>query len=357
MKIVDVKAYALEEPVPHQFVWRAGLPGSGAMRETTWLRIITEAGIEGWSAIARGPIALDLIKRRLRDMLIGQDALQKELLWHQVWEIDRIEELPMYILGAVDIALWDITAKAAGLPLYQLLGGYRDSIPAYASTVTFASTEEFLDVADQCLDYGFRAIKLHAWGDARRDARLCQDLRARVGDEIALMYDGSAGFNPYEALYLGRALEEAGYYWYEEPMREFSIGAYRQLCESLDIPVLAAETSDGCHYNAADFIRHGACDMVRTSTHYKGGITGALRVAHLADAFQMTAEVHGGGPPNLQICLAIRNNSYYETLITCNPIVVESGVERDGQIYAPKLPGVGFDVDLADLERRAVASL
>jgi L-alanine-DL-glutamate epimerase-like enolase superfamily enzyme len=357
MQIIDVRAYTLDEPVAHQFVWRAGIPGSGARRETTWLHLVTDEGIDGLSPIPRGAIALDLIRRRLREPLIGQNPLQKELLWHQIWEIDRIEEFPLYFLGAVDVALWDITAKAAGLPLYQLLGGYRDRIPAYASTVTFATTEEFLEVADQCLEHGFRAIKLHAWGDARRDARLCQDLRRHVGDEIALMYDGSAGFNPYESLYLGRALEEAAYLWYEEPMREFSIGAYRKLCEDLDIPVLAAECSDGSHYNVADFILHGAADMVRTSVHYKGGITGAMRVAHLADAFQLTAEVHGGGPANLQIGLAIRNNSYYESLVTCNPIEVEPGIGRDGAIGAPEPPGVGFAVTIDDLARNAVATL
>src|SRR5690349_21533484 len=145
MKITDVKAYVVEQPVEHQFVWRAGLPGSGTTTETTWLRVLTDAGIEGWSPIARGAIALDLLRRRVRDALIGRDPLQKELIWHRMWELDRIEEFPLYFLGAVDVALWDITAKAAGLPLYQLLGGYRDSIPAYASTVTFASTEEYLD--------------------------------------------------------------------------------------------------------------------------------------------------------------------------------------------------------------------
>jgi L-alanine-DL-glutamate epimerase-like enolase superfamily enzyme len=357
MKIVDVKAYMIETPTQHHFVWRKGLPGTPPTSSTTWLRLITDQGIDGWSPMPRGEIGMDLIRRRLRDLLIGRDPLQKELLWHEVWELDRIEEFPMYALGTVDVALWDITAKAAGLPLYQLLGGYRDKIEAYASTVTFATTEEFLDVADQCLEYGFRAIKLHAWGDARKDAKLGQDLRNHVGPEIALMYDGSAGFNPYESLYVGRALEEAGFYWYEEPMREFSIGAYRQLCQDLTIPVLAAETSDGCHYNVADFILHGAADMVRTSVHYKGGITGALRVAHLADAFQMTAEVHGGGPANLQICLAIRNNSFYESLVYSNPIQVEAGIDRDGFVHAPALPGVGFDVDVARLEREAVAKI
>ncbi len=97
--------------------------------------------------------------------------------------------------------------------------------------------------------------------------------------------------------------------------------------------------------------------MVRTSAQFKGGITGALRVAHLADAFQMTAEVHGGGPANLQICLAIRNNSFYESLIPCNPIDVELGIDREGFIHAPNRSGVGFEVDVRDLEQRAIAQL
>ena len=88
-------------------------------------------------------------------------------------------------------------------------------------------TEEYLDVADQCLELGYRAIKLHAWGDARRDADLAQALRAHVGDETDLMYDGSAGFDLADAVYLGRALAEAGYRWYEEPVREFSITSYK----------------------------------------------------------------------------------------------------------------------------------
>ena len=121
-------------------------------------------------------------------------------------------------------------------------------------TVTFSTIEEYLDVADQCLGMGYSAIKLHAWGDARRDAQLVKKLRAHVGDGIDLMYDGSAGFDYHDAYFVGRALEDAGFRWYEEPMREFSIASYERLHERLNIPLLVAETSDGCHYNSADFI-------------------------------------------------------------------------------------------------------
>jgi L-alanine-DL-glutamate epimerase-like enolase superfamily enzyme len=357
MMITDVRAYCVQEPVPHAFRWRDGLPGSGSVHEGTWIRILTDQGVSGWSHVDRGPIVLDLLRRRLREVLVGRDPMDKERLWHEVWEIDRIEELPIYVLGAVDIALWDLCGKVAGVPVRKLLGGYRDAIPAYASTVTFDSIEEYLDVADQCLERGFTAIKLHAWGDPRRDARLGEALRAHVGDEVPLMYDGSAGFDLVDSLYLGRALEAAGFLWYEEPMREFSIDAYRRLAAELAIPVLAPETMDGCHFNAADFVVSGAADMLRTSTHYKGGFTGGLRIAHLADCFHMRAEVHGGGPANLELALAIRNTTYYESLVTSNPIEVEEGIDRSGLKHGGDTPGVDWGIEEADLARRAVATL
>ncbi len=342
MKITAVKVEVTEQPVKHQFRWRVGLPGSGTSHENARLLIETDEGITGEARMNRGRIITDLVDRRLREMLVGRDPLLKEDLWERVWEIDRIEELPIYALGLADIALWDITAKIAGLPLYKVIGGYRDRIPCYASTVTFETTEEFLDVADQCLEYGFTAIKLHAWGDYRKDAKLCQDLRKHVGPDIDLMYDGSAGFDLIEAIYVGKACEEAGYLWYEEPMREFSIEAYKRLAAALVVPLLSGETSDGCHYNIADFIAAGAADLVRTSTHFKGGITGGLRVAHLAEAFNMRAEVHGGGPPNLHLACAIPNTTYYESLIYSNPIEVETGIGRDGCISPAPVPGLGW---------------
>lgn len=342
MKITDIQVTVREVPVKQQFRWREGLPGSGTSNITAQIDILTDEGVTGTAMSSHGTIVADIVERRLKPALIGRDPLMKEDLWERVWEFDRIEETPMYFLGLADIALWDLTAKVAGLPLYKVIGGYRDRIPAYASTVTFETTEEFLHVADQCLEYGFKAIKLHAWGDYRKDARLCQDLRKHVGDEIDLMYDGSAGFDLIESLYLAHALEEANYLWLEEPMREFNIGAYRRLAQAVRIPILSGETSDGAHYNIADFIAQDAADLVRVSTHYKGGVTGALRVAHLAESFNMRAEVHGGGLANLAIACAIPNNTYYESLVFSTDVVVEEGIGRDGCISPPDVPGIGW---------------
>jgi L-alanine-DL-glutamate epimerase-like enolase superfamily enzyme len=343
MRITDVTLDLVDLPAQPPFRWRAGLPGAEGPAVGGILRIHTDDGLTGEAHTRRGLIVADLVQRRIRDDLIGRDPLWRELLWHRLWELDRIEELPIYALGLVDIALWDLAGKAAGLPVHQLLGTYRDAIPAYASTVTFSSVEEYLDVADQCLAAGYPAIKLHAWGDARADAALCQKLRTHVGDDVPLMYDGSAGFDLTDALYVGRALSEAGYVWYEEPMREFSVTAYRRLAERVDVPLLVAETSDGAHMNVADFITAGAAGYVRTSAQYKGGITGAMRIAHLADSFQLRAEVHGAGIVNAHLCMAIPNTSYYESLVYSNPVVREAAVGPDGMVRAPVAPGIGYE--------------
>jgi L-alanine-DL-glutamate epimerase-like enolase superfamily enzyme len=338
---VDVDLVKIPARTP-PFLWRAGLSGSEPEVVGGVLRIVSDDGLEGVAHCRRGVILEDLVNRRIRDELLGADPMRREWLWHRMWELDRIEEFPVYVLGLVDIALHDLAGKALGVPVYELLGAFRSEIPAYASTVTFSSIEEYLDVADQCLELGYRAVKLHAWGDARRDAELAQALRAHVGDGIDLMYDGSAGFDLPDAVYLGRALAEAAYRWYEEPIREFSVTAYRWLAERVEVPLLVAETSDGVHMNTADFIASGCATYVRTSASLKGGYTGAMRIAHTADSFRLRAEVTGGGLPDVHLCMAIPNTTYYESLVMENPVVQSSLVDRDGLVHAPTEPGIGY---------------
>lgn len=342
--IVSVEVFLAESagPVP-AFAWRHGLPGSEGTHTDGWLVITTANGIRGYAHTLRGKILADIVDRRLRRELVGADPYARELLWHRIWELDRVEELPLYLLGIVDIALWDIGAKAADLPLYKLMGNFREAIPAYASTSTFRDIAEYMDVADQCRDLGYSAIKLHAWGDARADARLARALRERMGDDMDLMYDGSAGFDLLDATYLGRALSAEGFLWYEEPMREFSISAYKRLSEMVSIPLLVAETSDGVHMNTADFISAGCAGAVRTSSGLKGGITGALRIAHLADSFLLRAEVHGGGIVNAHLCMAISNTTYYESLVAQSAVEREAAVGADGMVRASSAIGVGWE--------------
>ena len=165
-----------------------------------------------------------------------------------------------------------------------------------------------------------------------------------------------------DSLWMGRVLEDLAFAWYEEPMREFDLDSYTKLCAALDIPILAAECSDGAHWNAAEFIKRGACDMMRTSTHYKGGFTGGIKVAHLAESHGMRAEVHGGGLNNLHLGLAIPNNSYYEDLVTSveNIRGKRSGDVpfENGEVWVPEgTVGIGNRFDIADFEKRALGTV
>jgi len=347
VKITHVESWSVMVPaIEPSFDWRRGLAGGFPSGERGILRIGTDEGVSGVAFAGRPGSAAqltELVDRVLRDELVGQDPLQREWLWHRIWEVDRIEELPLPMFGLVDIALWDLAARLYEVPLWELLGGFRKELPAYASTSTFGSIEEYLDVADQALALGYHAVKVHAWGDAKADAALAYALREHLGPDIDLMYDGSAGFDLPDALYVGHALSDAGFLWYEEPIREFSIASYAELARRVRVPLLVAETSDGAHLNSADFIRAGAATYgVRASAGMRGGITGSLRTAHLADAFRLRAEVHGMDIPNQHLCMAISNTTYYESLVTSNPVRRESILGADGMLKAPSGPGAGL---------------
>ncbi|MGK9146045.1 hypothetical protein KXS11_00245 [Plantibacter flavus] len=343
MNITHIECHLVDQPAASPaFDWRHGLPGSPTDRVSAVIRIITDTGHEGVAFSRNGVITQDLVDRRIREDLIGLNALDREYIWHRMWELDRVEEFPIYTMGMIDVALWDLASKQAGLPLWQFAGGFRQSLPAYASTSTFSSIEQYLDVADQCLALGYRSIKLHAWGDARQDARLSLALREHVGPDVPLMFDGSAGFDLPDSIYLGRALSEARFDWYEEPMREFSVHSYARLAERVEVPLLVGETSDGAHYNTADFIASGCATSVRTSTELKGGFTGALRIAHLAEAFQLRAEIHGPGIAHEHLAMIIPNTTSYESLVTSSTVTRDPIVDSDGLIHARAEPGVGL---------------
>jgi L-alanine-DL-glutamate epimerase-like enolase superfamily enzyme len=344
VKITSVEVVLVKEPaVTPPFRWRDGVPGSEPERVEGWLVLGTDEGIVGYGHSIRGVILGDVVQRRLHDELLGADPFAREHLWHRVWELDRIEEFQIYVQGAVDNALWDIAGKAANAPVHQLLGRYRSEIPAYASTVTYETIDDYLQVVDQCLELGYPAIKLHAWGDADRDAKLARAVRDHVGPSLPLMFDGSAAYDLLDSIRLGHVLSECDYLWYEEPMREFSIGAYSRLAERVRVPLLVGETSDGAHMNTADFIASGSAVGVRTSTNLRGGITGAMRIAHLADAHLMRAEVHGGGLAHIHLCMAIPNNTYYESLVITQPVQREWCVDANGMVHATEAPGIGWE--------------
>ncbi|MFH1086554.1 MAG: enolase C-terminal domain-like protein [Chloroflexota bacterium] len=369
MKITDIKCYVLPHTVaPARYHWRKGLTGDGdgtLVGQDTYgalIKVETDAGLIGHAYGGRGYALADVVRRRLKPGFVGRDPLLTEDLWWRIWELDRLEEFQVHQLGLLDIACWDIKSQAAGLPLHKLLGGNNARVPAQASTVTWDTMAEYERHIKECMDEGFFSFKLHASGDARWDAELSANLRKWAGPKADLAFDGSAGWDYVTALWFGRRLEEQGFLWYEEPMREFDLPSYAELARTLDIPILAAETSDGCHWNAATWIQQRALDMIRTSVGFKGGFTGAIKVAYLAESHGMRAQVHGGGWHNIQLAAAIRNNDYYEQLVIDSEQIrglKDSGPLSvvDGYVTAPEEPGAGPQPDWAAVEQRAVLAV
>ena len=356
MKITGVRVHHFEwERGPYH--WRDGIMPSGSKATGAFLRILTDEGVEGWSSYRRGANI-----EEVKYQLLGEDPLDRERIWHKFWRNLRTSNLGLAV-GPVDVALWDLFGKVTGLPVYKLLGGMRDSIPAYASTLTLDSLEEYMELTEECLDKGYKAIKLHAWGRLEQDAELCRALREKVGDDIELMYDASSMFNMYEdAVWFGRRLEEQGFYWYEEPIDHFNLTVLARLTDELDIPLAVAEATHGGPWDALTHIQMGAGDIILTGPldTYKGGFTGVLKTAHLCEGYGWMCAIHGGNIAHLHAACAIYNSKYFERLVPAEflspPGLRDASTEIDSDGYARPWdkPGLGIEVDWDWMEKHSI---
>ena len=227
MKITAAESFSVFAAGPRPgFIWRKGLQGSPPDGQIAVLRIRTDEGAEGVAVASRrgsDVVVADALDRYLRDELIGADPLQREWLWHRMWELDRTEEMTIYLLGLVDAASVGprrpshrhADVAVAGRVPRRRSRPTRRRRRSPAPRSTWRSPTSASSSAT-------RLIKLHAFGDARQRCPAVRGVREHVGDDYPLMYDGSAGFDLSDAVYVGDALADAGYLWYEEPIREFS---------------------------------------------------------------------------------------------------------------------------------------
>jgi L-alanine-DL-glutamate epimerase-like enolase superfamily enzyme len=195
------------------------------------LRIHTDAGLEGYAFLgsASNPAAMDgpQLIRSLKPMLMGQDPLQRERLHAGMRLINRA--VSYRTIGAVDTALWDLAGKIAGLPVHALMGTFRNSIPAYASSQVLPDAAAYVDQAQAFKAAGWQAYKIHPPRVPERDIKVCEAVRKAVGDDYRLMLDSTWSYEYTDALRVGRAIEEMGYYWFEDPLSDEDIYGYVKL--------------------------------------------------------------------------------------------------------------------------------
>ncbi|HKF78732.1 MAG TPA: enolase C-terminal domain-like protein [Candidatus Dormibacteraeota bacterium] len=362
MKITDVRVQVVEPGLDMVIAERLILNLANVV-----VRIETDEGVEGvaGSTTYLGARAVASAVAELKPLLIGEDPLYRERIWQRLNEVSIIV-LPPHAIAVLDCALWDLAGRAAGLPVYHLLGALRDSVTAYASSQTYATVAEFQRQAEAWLERGFRAIKLHVWGDPGRDVELCAAIRRQVGPDVALMVDAVGSYNLTDAIRVGRRLEELGYEWFEMPLRDQHIEAYRRLAAALDIPVTSGEVHTYTFQEAANYLASGAWDIVRIDAGISGGITATRKAASLAEAMGMRCEIHSFGytlaqAANLQVMGAVANCRYFEYPTPLGAygagMVDEIDIQADGTVRVPAGPGLGVAVDWERMDALTVARL
>jgi L-alanine-DL-glutamate epimerase-like enolase superfamily enzyme len=343
-------------------------PGSNTDRKLFAIRIHTDVGITGEYVGGNSPGAAQI--NTFADFLIGKNPLQREKLWSEVKR--ALRKYDRMGIGPIDIALWDFAGKYYEAPIHELLGTYRERLPAYASTYHgddaggLDSPEAFADFAEECLERGYGGFKIHGWGGGDNARSLDQEVEAvhavgeRVGDDMDLMHDPACELETYaDALKLGRALDKEEFYWYEDPYRDGGISqhSHRKLRQQLDTPILQTEHIRGLE-PATDFLANEATDFMRADPEYDGGITGAMKRARVAEGFGLDVEFHAPGPAQRHCIAAVRNTNYYELALVhpdcpnTQPPVYEGdysdmidAVDNDGTVPVPDGVGLGVDYD------------
>jgi L-alanine-DL-glutamate epimerase-like enolase superfamily enzyme len=270
----------------------------------------------------------------------------------------------------IDVCLWDILGKAVNKPIYQLLGGTKTRVMAYASSQHLPTVEDFGPDALKAKAAGIRGYKIHPGGGQSANAaprasyighmEEIKQVRKAVGDDYPLMFDPVQGYNVYSALKVGRLLEDLGYVAFEDPIPTSDIEGCIELVRALDVPINIGEfimSIDGF----ANYIKRDALDIVRFIADNIGGITGGMRVCQLAEAFNMECQPHNWGnvmdlAVHFQLELAANNNYWFEMPWPMEYVdrvyhKDKFRVDKDGYVNAPTEPGLGYPIDRDALDK------
>lgn len=342
-------------------------PGTTTDRKLFGLKVHTDTGITGEYVGGNSPAFAQV--NMFADYLIGKNPFHREKHWSEIKR--ALRKYDRMGIGPIDIALWDFAGKYYDAPIHELLGTYRTEIDAYASTYHgdenggLDSPEGFADFAEECRDMGFGGFKIHGWGGSDASRNLQREIDTvhavgeRVGDEMDLMLDPASEYETFgDALQVGRACDEQDFYWYEDPFRDAGISqnAHKKLQDKLDTPILQTEHVRGLEAHS-DFVQSNATDFVRADPEYDGGITGAMKIARMAEAFGLDVEFHAPGPAQRHCIAATRNANYYELALVhpevenTQPPVYTGGYSdlisdvEDGTVQVPDGPGLGVDYD------------
>ncbi|MCC6179679.1 MAG: mandelate racemase/muconate lactonizing enzyme family protein [Chloroflexi bacterium] len=354
MRIVDITTTVMRVPDMPAFqdaTIRHREPGRG----TLFVHIKTDEGIEG---LAPGiPAERDVIERSLKGILIGQDPLWHEKLWEDMfWRIRGFgrKGLAFCALSTIDIALWDIKAKAFGVPLYKLLGPYTDSVPIYGSGGWTSYTEDEL-VREQIgyVERGIKRIKMKVAKDFGKseaeDLRRIAAVRKAVGDDVEIYVDANNGYYAKQAIAMSKRFEQYDVRWFEEPVLADDISGLAEISRSTTIPVATGE-HEYTKYGFKELISRGGADIVQPDVGRVGGVTEWMKVAAMAAAFNLPVAPHAVQLVHLHLACATPNLKVVEYLgfsdETDRVWYTEFPEQKDGMWSPyPDRPGLGLELN------------
>jgi L-alanine-DL-glutamate epimerase-like enolase superfamily enzyme len=276
---------------------------------------------------------------------------------------------PNYYTAAAEICMWDILGKAVNRPIYKLLGGAKDRIMAYASSQHLPNVEDYVADALSAKEQGYKGYKIHPGGGQRKTGspipayighiEEIRNIRKAVGDDFVLSHDPVQRYNLFEALKVGRVLDELNYAWFEDPIPTTDLEGLVELNRALDLPLHVGEFL----FSIADFaeyIRRGALDVARLIADNVGGISGSMRVGMLADAFNLECTPHNWGNPtdlavHFHLELAMPNAYWFEmphpVTAADRPYQAQFRIDKDGYVLAPTEPGLGYPINHNALDK------
>lgn len=366
MEIVDVESFAvsipLEEPVA--FATRVIEERDHAI---TYVR--TDEGTEGVGytlGYGGAELVADAVTKVLAPMIEGEDPHDTERLWEEMFEgtvqIGR-KGVMLRAISCIDIALWDIKARAADQPLYKLLGGYADELPAYASGGYYRDGKGLEGLRDEMRRYGERGHDVMKMKVGRlsvpEEVERVRTAREAIGDERTLLLDANGKWdNKQEAVRACRRFAEYDPYFIEEPVMPDSLDLMREVNAALEYPVAAGEL-EFSRYGFADLLRENAVEIVQPDVTVVGGVTEWLRVANTAASYDVPVAPHYNWDLHVQLLAAVENGLWIEYFYRDSNVkafddVLEHPLEpENGTIEVPDRPGHGVRLDrdaLSDFE-------
>ncbi|HLZ09300.1 MAG TPA: mandelate racemase/muconate lactonizing enzyme family protein, partial [Chloroflexota bacterium] len=292
----------------------------------------------------------------LKELLIGQNPLDHERLWHAMWVPKLIGRrgLTTRAISTIDIALWDLKAKAAGMPLFRLLGGYAERVPTYIAGGYYEEGKGLAELAREMVEnveLGARAVKMKVGAVSNaEDASRVRAVREAVGPDVKVMVDANCAYRAYQAIQLAKRIEEYDVFWFEEPVGPDDYEGHARVASQTSIPIATGE-NEYTRYGFRDLIAHGAAAILNADAQVLGGVTEFMKVAALAQAHDLDIAPHGDQNVHVHLVAAIANGlivEYYRDSV--DPMWRQMYrdtllLNDDGTLSPPDRPGLGVELN------------